>query len=164
MVVIVLGLPGSGKSFFATRLAEKINAAYISSDRLRLEMFPVRNYSAEEKESVYHEMLMRAKKYIIGKSNVVLDATFYLANLRKKVAEELSQATSVFFIEVTASERVIRNRLIKPRVDSEADYSVYQEIKARWEPLRDDHLVLESDDNNIESMLEQAVHYLDDAK
>ncbi len=164
MLIIVFGLPGSGKSFFAARLAEKINAVYISSDRLRLTMFPVRNYSAEEKELVYHEMLTRAKEYISGKSNVVLDATFYLASLRKKVVDEFSKIASVFFIEVTASETVISNRLSKPRVDSEANYVVYQQIKARWEPLEEDHLVLESADDNIDDMLEKAIHYLDDKK
>ena len=38
MVVIVFGLPGSGKSYFASRLAGIISADYINSDRVRREI------------------------------------------------------------------------------------------------------------------------------
>jgi len=35
MIIIVFGLPGSGKSYFASKLAERINARYINSDVIR---------------------------------------------------------------------------------------------------------------------------------
>ena len=33
MIIIVLGLPGSGKTYFASRFAKLIHADYINSDR-----------------------------------------------------------------------------------------------------------------------------------
>jgi predicted kinase len=57
MIIIVLGLPGSGKSYFASRFAKLIHADYINSDRIRKSMFPARSYSEREKASVYNEML-----------------------------------------------------------------------------------------------------------
>lgn len=39
MIVIVLGLPGSGKSYFAARFAELIHADHVNSDRVRKSMF-----------------------------------------------------------------------------------------------------------------------------
>ena len=77
MVVIVFGLPGSGKSYFASRLAKRIDADYINSDRLRKEMFKMRTYSQQEKESVYQTMLQKMKQDVAQNKNVVLDATFH---------------------------------------------------------------------------------------
>jgi predicted kinase len=51
MTVIVFGLPGSGKSYFATRLAELLNASYISSDQLRMQLYAKRTYT-EKGETV----------------------------------------------------------------------------------------------------------------
>lgn len=60
MVVIVIGLPGSGKSFFASQLAQLINADYINSDQVRKTMMPPGHYSQQEKHSVYSQMLTQA--------------------------------------------------------------------------------------------------------
>ena len=61
MVIIVCGLPGSGKSYFAERLAKKIDADYVNSDRLRKELFPSRTYSDREKATVYWRMVIPEK-------------------------------------------------------------------------------------------------------
>lgn len=39
LLVVFLGFPGSGKTYFATRLAEKLQAVTFNSDALRLAMF-----------------------------------------------------------------------------------------------------------------------------
>ena len=45
-------------------------------------------------------------------------------------------------------------------MDSEADFEVYQKIKNQWEPLNEDHLILQSTDDNINEMLNKAAGYL----
>ena len=59
MIVIVFGLPGSGKSYFASRFAKVINAGYINSDMIRKEIFEKREYSDQEKKAVYDKCLNR---------------------------------------------------------------------------------------------------------
>lgn len=39
LLIVFLGFPGSGKTYFATRLAERIHAVTINSDALRVSMF-----------------------------------------------------------------------------------------------------------------------------
>lgn len=39
LLIVFLGFPGSGKTYFATRLAERIRAVTINSDALRVSMF-----------------------------------------------------------------------------------------------------------------------------
>lgn len=160
MIVIVFGLPGSGKTYFASRLAEMINADYINSDRERKKMLANRTYSAKEKLSVYNEMLEQTNEIIIQNKNLVLDATFYKSEIRKKFLDKVEVATNIIFIEVKADESIIRKRLQQTRVDSEADFEVYKKVKEEWEPLNQDHLILQSTNDNIRDMLHYAADYL----
>ena len=163
-VVIVFGLPGTGKSYFASRLAEYINAEYINSDRLRKELFPERTYSDKEKDRIYGEMLEKTKRVINENTNVVLDATFYKNDIRNRLREEIRNNAEVSFIEIRAAEDVIRQRLQKERPYSEADFAVYELIKRQWEPLNAPHLILNSTDDNINVMLQKAMDHLQKKK
>lgn len=158
MIVVVLGLPGSGKSYFAHRLAESLNATYINSDRLRMELFPKRTYSELETAKVYEVMLERMDEAIDQRKNLVLDATFYKSKSREPLMAK--NRGEVFFIEIQADEDIVKDRLKKNRPYSEADLGVYQLIKQLWEPLEGPHLTLQSTNTNIGTMLETALQYL----
>jgi len=160
MVVIVFGLPGSGKSYFAERIAKKIEADYVNSDRLRKEMFSVRTYSEQEKAAVYNAMLERMKDAVKQNRNIVLDATFHNNETRKLFTGEVKEKDRICFIEITADENLTRQRLKKPREYSEADFEVYKLIRRQWEPLNEPHLVLNSTDENIDSMVQKAAAWL----
>lgn len=159
MIVIVFGLPGSGKSFFASRLALEINGTYVNSDQVRIQLFKHRHYTEEEKEQVYDKMLEMAQEASTKNENMVIDATFYQEQLREPYLSFPIQ-NAVYFIEVQASDNLIRQRLAKPRAFSEADYKVYKKIKNEWESFRGNHLVLESTDVNIEEMIKKTKLYL----
>lgn len=161
MIIIVFGLPGSGKSYFASRLAVKLKALYLNTDEVRLKMFSERKYTEEEKMAVYDSMLETMTVAIQKKSPVVLDGTFYKETIRNKfeiAAEKLNE--KIIYIEVNAEENTIKERLEKTRQYSEADFDVYLKLKASAEPLMKDHLVLYSSDNNIDSMISDALHYI----
>jgi predicted kinase len=160
MIVAVTGLPGSGKSFFASRLAKAIDAEYISSDRLRKKMIQRRTYSAEEKELVYDEMLKQVHKAVKQNKSLVLDATFYKAETMNKFREGIKDAGTIVIIEIVAGEALIKERMQTPREDSEADFTVYKVIQQQWEPIKEQHLILQSTNDNIESMLKTAINYL----
>lgn len=153
MIVIVFGLPGSGKSFFASRLASTINACYIKSDTVRKEMLKKGNYSVEEKLSVYNAMLSKLIEAKKQNKNVVVDATFYKNEIRRNFISKAPADQRILFIEVIADEALIRERLKKKREDSEADFEVYKKIKEEWEPMDEPHLILKSTDDNINEML-----------
>ena len=100
MVVIVFGLPGSGKSYFASRLARIVRADYINSDRVRKEMLARRTYSNQEKEIVYNKMLATLKEDQEQNRNVVLDATFHKKETRRLFMKEMEERGGIYFIEV----------------------------------------------------------------
>ncbi|HTI08217.1 MAG TPA: AAA family ATPase [Puia sp.] len=160
MIVIVLGLPGSGKSYFASRFAKLIDADYVNSDRVRKSIFPARSYSEKEKASVYDEMLKLMRQAIRENMNLVLDATFYKNEIRQRFVQEDWNKGDIVFVEVAAEEAVIRERLKQKRVDSDADFEIYKLIKQQWEPVRGHRLILISTPNNIDNMLHEALGYL----
>ena len=95
------------------------------------------------------------------KLTVVLDGTFYKNSLRKKFEEAAAKYNEdIIYMEVIAEEDIIKERLSKPRQYSEADFEVYLKLKSTAEPMTKNHLVLKSSGNNIESMLSQALHYI----
>lgn len=162
MVILVLGLPGSGKSYFASRLAQKINAEYLNSDRIRKELFPVRTYSESEKDAVYKALLKKMQEAIDRRKDVVVDATFYRNEIRDKFISNIKG--QIHFIEVWADEEIIKERLKKTRPYSEADFKVYEIIKQQWEPLQQPHLKLKSSNDNINDRLQKALNYLKNDK
>jgi predicted kinase len=162
VLILVCGLPGSGKSFFAKRLSDKIQASYLNSDLLRKEMFPVhRSYSEEEKKLVYDRMLHTTEAELVNQKTVVIDATFYKNSLRisfYQLAEKLNTQLYIFHIE--ANETLIKERTSVIRPDSEADFSVYLKLKPLFEPIDRPHSTLISEGNNIEELLSSALTYL----
>ena len=160
MVIIVFGLPGSGKSYFASKFANLIKATYINSDLERKKMIANRTYSEKEKLSVYNTLLVKMKEHIKQNRDLVLDATFNKNDIRKKFIKAAQPKVDLFFIEVRTSETLAMERLKEIRPDSEADFEVYKKIEKQWEPLNEDHLILYSGDNNITGMLQKAAEYL----
>jgi predicted kinase len=160
MVIIVMGLPGSGKSYLARQLAALKDAEYINSDNVRRTLFAAATYSDREKWMVYDEMLRMADWATRDGEDVVLDATFYTKALRATFARALKQKARVAFIEVTADERLIRERLRSPRMNNDANFEVYKEMKELWEPFAEPHLTVRSTNENMESMLDQAMEYI----
>lgn len=162
VLILVCGLPGSGKSFFAKHLSEKIQAAYFNSDLLRKELFPAgRTYSEQEKQVVYDTMFANASSSIAKGITVVVDATFYKNILRTpfhKLATQKNIPFYIFYIE--ANEELIKARTSVKRPDSEADYTVYLKLKELFEPIDQPYKILVSKQHNIETLLSEALTYI----
>jgi len=162
MIIMVFGLPGSGKSYFAERLVKVYKAAYLSSDRVRKEISNDPEYSEDQKLRIYESMLSRIENLCKENAFVVLDATFYKKSIRQQFIEKADLIyQQLVFIEVQASEGIIYDRVSRPRDRSDADFEVYKTIKRQFEPLEESHLVLQSTNDNINSMLEDATAHIE---
>lgn len=161
VLVMVMGLPGSGKSYFAKGLAKEIEAVHLGSDDLRKEMGLMGSYQIDNKLSVYEEMLNRAKEIEKSGRSLVLDGTFYLQQVRDPfifLAKSLSWKLSI--IHIKADEALISKRLSKPREDSEADLIVYHKIKSEFEPIKEPHLLIQSTNGALQESVGKAVKYI----
>ena len=161
MLILVTGLPGSGKTTLAHALSLAINAKHRNSDVIREKMNYRGRYDRSSKRTVYLRLLSEVEELVAAKNNVIVDATFYKKNLREpflKLARR--QKIPAIWIEVTAEEAVIKKRLAEPRPDSDANFTVYRMLKKQYEPLNQDHLILESDQCTTEELVAKAIEYL----
>jgi uncharacterized protein len=98
-LVLVGGLPGSGKTTIAGLLADRLGAVLLSSDRVRKELAdldPVRHaaapyragiYTPEHTERTYAELRRRAEELLGRGESVVLDASWSAAEERDRARE-----------------------------------------------------------------------------
>lgn len=161
MLILFTGLPGSGKTTLARAFAARMNAVHLNSDTLRQEMGLQGKYAAADKEKVYEALLKKTEETLQSGKTVVVDSTFYKESVRapfRRIAASLH--LPLHWIEVTAPEAVIRERLQHPRPDSEADFTVYQKIRDAYEPLAEPHLTLHSDEATPEQLAVLADDYI----
>jgi predicted kinase len=161
-LVIICGLPGSGKSFLAKRLAQHLHYAHFNTDVERKKLFPIqRTYSEEEKLQVYQHLLQLCKHHLKEGTSVIVDGTFYKEELRKPflhLAQSLDIPSPIIY--VSAEESIIQERTQRVREDSEANFEVYLKLKPLFEPNRSHYLTVISTHDNIDSLITECTQYL----
>ncbi|MDX1666341.1 MAG: AAA family ATPase [Saprospiraceae bacterium] len=161
LAIGVFGLPGTGKTTFARRLADELEALHLNSDILRSEMDLRGRYDPETKARIYRELLDRCRRALRSGETVVVDATFYRESLRRDYEELVDEeGRELMWIELQASESTIRKRVETKRAYSEADFEVYKKIRKEFEELSRPHLVLSSDQMDLPDMIAAALKHL----
>lgn len=146
MLVIVCGLPGTGKTTFAKKLATLISAVVLSTDKIRKELIASPTYKKEERKLIYNVMILLAKYLHDSGTNCILDATFNKKDSRTEVKKKLGIPDEEFFvIECTCPENIIISRLKERKNDySDAGVEVYQKMKKIYEPVEEKHITIDT--------------------
>lgn len=164
MIIIVIGLPGTGKTTFSRGLAEYLDALHLNTDIIRDQLALRGQYDRKTKNLIYKTMQDKAAAALQEGQKVVLDGTFYKKRLRKnylKFAKKLGQP--IKWIELKATEKAIKDRVQQKRTYSEADYEVYLKVKEAFEPMQQECLELWNDkDTPMAVLLEKAIPYLEE--
>lgn len=147
-LILVCGLPGTGKTTVAKKIADETGSFVFNTDIVRKELFEKPRYTDKEKELVYKLLFEMAEKFLKSAKNVVLDGTFYKKELRERVRKIARKAKSDFHVvEVKCEEKILKGRMgkrKKEKTPSDADFEVYKKIKKEYEPIRDKHFVVDT--------------------
>jgi len=161
ILIVIFGLPGTGKTTFATALSNQLGIKHFNTDIIRSLSGKSQQYDKENKALIYDEILkLTSLEFEKGKS-VIVDATFYKQKLRKRfkvLAQEYD--TSVKWIEICAGEEVVKKRVSKKRRYSEADFAVYQMIKSQFEPMEEKYIQLFSGQEEMPDLIEKAIKFI----
>jgi hypothetical protein len=68
-LIIVCGLPGTGKTTFAETLSKRIHAIHLNTDRIRHAIGRQGQYSIALKATIYESLLLRSKEALFNKTN-----------------------------------------------------------------------------------------------
>ena len=166
MIVLVYGLPGTGKSYFSCHLAREINAYYLNTDTIwnNTKQNGKRYAKAKPLEDNNH-LLDKAKEKLKKGSLIVLDGTFHKRAIRKKILQFARESGHrIYFIEVKASEQTVKERLKIGNKYTKAVLELYKRIKCEFEMYHEDHLELWSDIDTLDEMIikTRLFIYLDD--
>jgi predicted kinase len=148
MLYIVCGLPGTGKTTMAKRIADETKSFLLNTDIIRRKIIEDPKYTEREKYMIYNLLFEMAEKFLVTGKSVVIDGTFYRKELRER-AKEIAKKTKNKFriVEVTCSEEIIRKGMKKRKKKgsvSDADFGIYKRIKKVFEPIKEKHLVLDT--------------------
>ncbi len=159
-LLLIAGLPGSGKSTVARAFVERYGGVHISSDLMRKAMNLRGHFDPKDKNKVYLAMSDKARTALLNGENAVVDSTFIDTNVRS-LFESVARDRGIpfFWVEMRAEENNIRERLKTPRTDSEADFSVFLALQAQCEPFNMPHLELWSDKLPLEALVLSIYNY-----
>ena len=163
MLILMAGLPGTGKSTLSHALAAELGGTVIDKDQIRASLFspPDIEYSTEQDDFCMAVML-KVAGYLFRKDPariIFLDGrTFSQAYQLKRAtgfAEALGQSWRI--LECTCSEETARRRLSSDsnHVAANRNFDLYLKVKSRFEEITFPKTVADTD-QSLETCIQLA--------
>jgi hypothetical protein len=146
-LVLVSGLPGSGKSYFSRELCSRYPLAHLDSDALRRALFPRPTHGGAENERLFAAVHALLESLLARGVSAVLDATSLKEEHRRPLYEIADKAGArLVIVQTEAPPDVARQRLeARARGDnrrdaSEATVAVYDRMAREMETIERPHM------------------------
>ena len=149
--IVVSGLPGTGKSYFCSRLAERLPFIILESDALRKALFSSPTYSSPESSRLFRACHLLIERLLKKGIPLILDATNLSERYRERlynIADRLE--VKLVLVRVEAPAEVVRERLnarreeVNPVGKSDAGWEVYQRMKPTVQKIRRNHYAVDT--------------------
>jgi predicted kinase len=144
MIILLAGLPGTGKSTLAHALAPHLNAAILSKDQIRHALFAPQDveYSTKQDDFVM-QLMLKAAAWLFNKKParvVILDGRTF--SRRYQIDEVINTSNHLQqpwrIIECTCPEELARTRIESQASDHPAGnrtFDLYREVQSHFEPI-----------------------------
>jgi predicted kinase len=164
--VVISGLPGTGKTFFCKKLAEKQPFCIVESDALRKVLFPSPDYSPVESARLFAAIHGLIEWLLENGVPVILDATNlsehnreYLYRISDRVGARLA-LVSVEAPPAVAYQRLqARKNGAVPDTKSDADWGIYRQMKLKAEKIQRNYFVVDTS-REITPVIDKITHAL----
>ncbi|MCP4357858.1 MAG: ATP-binding protein [Chloroflexi bacterium] len=166
-LLLMVGLPGTGKSSVVENLQKRLPCVVVSTDNIRLLMRNKPTYTAAEMMLVYEVCYSIIEARLKQGQRVIFDASNYLSARReylKKLGHRAGAPVAICYVQ--ASQDIIRDRLQQRNSGrrratdlSDADWSVYKWMVEAQEPVMGDHLIIDTTDSRATELAAQLYQY-----
>ena len=150
-LIVVSGLPGSGKSYFSRRLAERLPLPIIESDAMRQILSAKPDYSPGESERLFHACHALIGNLLRKGISLIFDATNLIERHREQLYRIADSADAkLIIVRLEAPPELVRQRLERRQTEpdqndkSDADWKVYQKMTATAEKIRRNHFAVDT--------------------
>jgi predicted kinase len=150
-LILVSGLPGTGKSYFSRKLAERLTCTILESDAVRKELFSLPAYSPAESTSVFKTIYRRMEELLGAGNSVILDATNLTEKHRREAYNSaVKTGARLIIVQVEAPPQLVKERLkdraARPGIHdrSDADWNVYQRMKPTAEKIQKHYISVDT--------------------
>jgi predicted kinase len=159
LLVMLYGLPGSGKSFFSRQTSELLNIPIISSDRIRYELFEKPTYSKEEQQIVFNLMTMMLEEYARSGMSAIFDVSLNRMADRKvlrEFAKKQGFATLLVWIQADAETCYARakhrdGRKADDKYSSDITRDLFDTVEKQMQPPQNEDAIVMSGKHLYES-------------
>lgn len=169
MIVLMAGLPGSGKSTVARELADALSATILDKDRVRAALFHSDVDYSREQDDLCVGVMAQVAEYLLHRDQertIIVDGRTFSRSYQFEVWDRLSSTIGVPLrvIECVCSDDTIKERLERDVATgshpaSNRDYAMYQAAKRSSQPIRRPRLVLDTRPS-LDACVQRAVEYL----
>ena len=147
--IVVSGLPGTGKTYFCNKLAERLPFVILESDALRKALFSPPSYSPTESSHLFRAIHLLLERLLKKGISLILDATNLSEQHREyfySIADRLD--VKLILVRVEAPPQVVYERL-KTRQEnsgnkSDAEWAIYQRMKPSVQKIRRNHFAVDT--------------------
>ena len=165
-LVILCGLPGTGKSHFARELVASAPLVWLNSDRTRKLLVARPSYSRREHRRVFSAMHVLTRGYLRDGRSVVFDATNLNEGVRAPLyASAESVGVDPLIIRFTASAGLVWKRMADRAsgtadpTQSDAGWEVYTRMAIADQPVPRPHLLVRGPED-AERALEETLRWV----